>query len=298
MQDSDVNLYTYERLRQEFGSVCDASTFPARVEHELVGDPYRARLTEISKIVRYQWRKGVTQSSLKGFLFYGGVGVGKTTMAKRLAYEMCRVFDDHGADEPRDNEVVLVLIDGSDIARGRYGESEAQLRNLFDYARRGPTAGHTRNTHEHTHDQAQGPHGHGSDEAARPLRRTVLLFDDVESLLMSRSAAGAKEWHFSQNSVFFHNVDELDTAHTILVLTTNRKDLVDDAIVDRFLPYEFGVPPRDVLEQVARDKARLQLLDEDDLPPILARIAQQGVASIREVERLVTQAYVRKALDD
>ena len=66
------------------------------------------------------------------------------------------------------------------------------------------------------------------------MRRTVLLFDDVESLFMARSASAAKEWHFSQNSVLFHSLDELDTSHTAVVLTTNRFDLLDEAVRARY----------------------------------------------------------------
>jgi AAA+ superfamily predicted ATPase len=115
--------------------------------------------------------------------------------------------------------------------------------------------------------------------------------------LLSRSSSGAKEWHFGQNSVFFHNVDELDTSSTVVVLTTNRLDLVDAAIVDRFVPYEFVDPPLEVLEQVARDKARLQGLQGEDLKPLLEQLVGPGrVRSLREVERLVMRAYVARAL--
>ena len=122
------------------------------------------------------------------------------------------------------------------MARGRYGDTEEQIKEIFKYARDGQSGGH------HRHD----------DE---PKRRTIILFDDVESLFLTRSSAGAKEWHFSQNSIFFHSIDDLDTAHTAVILTTNRIDLVDEAIVDRFLSYEFTAPPASVLEQVARVKS-------------------------------------------
>src|SRR5262249_49629739 len=134
-------------------------------------------------------------------------------------------------------------------------------------------------------------HRHDGD----PVRRTVVLFDDVESLLMARSAGGAKEWHFSQNSVFFHSIDELDTAHTAVVLTTNRLDLLDEALIDRFLSYEFSTPSKDVLAQVARERARSQKLSDKELAPILGKIkSSKSIRSIREVERMVTKAYVQK----
>ena len=279
MRDADVDLYTYERLYKEFGPFAEGppEAFPARVERELVGERYSRILTEMAKISSYQWRQHMERSALKGFLLHGGVGVGKTTMAKRLTYELCRVMGDAGPSLERRNEVVMLLVDGADIARGRYGDTEEQLRDLFAYARDGQSGAH---------------HRHDDD----PMRRTVILFDDVESLFLTRGSSGAKEWHFSQNSVFFHNIDELDTAHTIVVLTTNRVDLLDEAIVDRFVPYEFGVPDPSVLEQVAREKARLQQLSEADLKPILKRINTGVVRSIRDVERMVMRAFVDKVV--
>src|SRR5205085_8367404 len=94
--------------------------------NDLVGETYRHVLAETAAIVGHQWRNDITHSALKGFLFHGGVGIGKTTMARRLAYELMREFGE--SDEHDD--VVMVIIDGADIARGRYGDSEEQLRKL------------------------------------------------------------------------------------------------------------------------------------------------------------------------
>ena len=297
MRDTDVNLYRPARLRAEFGPFLDepGPDGVGRTANDIVGSTYRQVLAETIAIVGHQWRNEISRSALKGFLFHGGVGIGKTTMARRLAYELCRIFKAPGlADHEHDNglpaghdhsfshvhdtdfgdDVVLVIIDGADIARGRYGESEEQLRKLFDFAREGEFHGHR----------------HEDD----PTRRTVLLFDDVESLFLERGSSGAKEWHFSQNSVFFHAIDELDTARTAVLLTTNRIDLVDAAIIDRFLPYEFSRPPTDVLLEVARHRATLQQLDERHLAPIVQAITQDEstVKSLRDVERMVTRAYV------
>jgi AAA+ superfamily predicted ATPase len=303
LRDSDVNLYRPQRLRAEFGPFL-AEPGPdgvGRTTNDIVGETYRQVLAEATAIIAHQWRNEISRSALKGFLFHGGVGIGKTTMARRLAYELCRIFKAPGlADHEHDNgqpaghdhafghthgtefgdDVVLVIIDGADIARGRYGDSEEQLRRLFDFAREGEFHGHR----------------HEDD----PTRRTVLLFDDVESLFLERGSGGAKEWHFSQNSVFFHAIDELDTARTAVVLTTNRIDLVDAAIIDRFLPYEFSRPPADVLLEVARHRAALQQLSERHLAPIIQAIEQEGsgVKSLRDVERMVTRAYVASIVGD
>jgi SpoVK/Ycf46/Vps4 family AAA+-type ATPase len=279
MRDSDVDLYTFERLRDEFGSFTAANSHDlGRAERELVGSRYREILRELTAIVHYQWKEHLERSALKGFLFHGGVGVGKTAMAKRLTYELCRRFGDNGMTGRNSDEVVMILVDGADVARGRYGDTEEQIRDIFKYARDGQSGGH---------------HRHDDD----PKRRTIILFDDVESLFLTRNSSGAKEWHFSQNSVFFHSVDELDTAHTIVVLTTNRLDLVDEAVVDRFLTYQFEPPSTEIMLAVARERARAQRLPDAALAPVLARIRDGApIQSLREVERLVTRAYVESVL--
>jgi len=280
MRDSDVDLYTFERLRDEFGPfMAGDSEGLGHAARELVGSRYREILRELTAIVSYQWKEHLERSALKGFLFHGGVGVGKTAMAKRLTYELCRRFGDNGMASRSSDEVVMIFVDGADIARGRYGDTEEQIRDIFTYARDGQSGGH-----HHRHDDD-------------PKRRTILLFDDVESLFLTRNSSGAKEWHFSQNSIFFHSIDDLDTAHTAVILTTNRIDLVDEAIVDRFWSYEFAPPPISVLEEVTREKAKLQGLTEEDLQPVLNAIRSLGtVKSIREVERMVMRAYVDKLL--
>lgn len=276
---AEFDTYAYDRLKGFFGCFTsgEAGQIPSQVEHDLVGDQYQRVLTETARIVAHQWRNDIHRSALKGFLFHGGVGVGKTAMSKRLAYEMCRVFGDDGSSSS-ENEINLILVDGSDIARGRYGDSEERIRQIFDHARTGPV-------------NARGFSRGGK------VHRTVILFDDVESLFLTRSSQSAKEWHMSQNSVFFHSIDELDTARSVVVLTTNRIDLLDDAIVDRFKPYEFPVPSPEVLERVARDRAQDQALTAEELEPILAAARTPGrVKSIRELERMIDLAYIEKAI--
>jgi AAA+ superfamily predicted ATPase len=283
VRDSDVNLYDWERLHGTFGEFVEepSAAAPGRVEREMVGETYRRILGDTTRLVGHQWREHIQDSAVKGFLFHGAVGVGKTTMAKRITYELGRLF---GTDRDKaENEVVLVLIDGSDIARGRYGDSEERLAELFEYAREGEGHGHRFGS------------GHGHRHEGDAMRRTVLLFDDVESLFMARSAGNAREWHFSQNSVFFHAIDELDTSHTAVVLTTNRIDLLDEALIDRLMPYEFAAPTRDVLLDVAGAFAATQRLGADELAQIRARIREDSsLNSIRQVERLVTNVYIEK----
>ncbi len=49
----------------------------------------------------------------------------------------------------------------------------------------------------------------------------------------------AESWHIAQNNVFFHELDGIDTSKMVVILTTNRYDLLDKAIKDRLYSVEF-----------------------------------------------------------
>jgi hypothetical protein len=265
------NLYSLADLEQQFGAVMAADDPIVTTEHDLLGQYYRDVLTETTTIIAHQWASGVQRSAVKGFFLGGPPGVGKTTLARRAAYELCRRFSD--ADSPSARQVGMALIDGGEIARSRYGESEARIREVFSLAEKGFT---------------------------EPDQRSILLFDDVESVLMARGSDNAKEWHFSQDSVFFHAVDNLDTSRTVVFLTSNRPDLVDEAILDRFLAYAVGAPEPELFVEVAVRAAEAQQLSAEQLAALRARVraaAEVGkLVSIRDAERLAVREYVENLL--
>jgi SpoVK/Ycf46/Vps4 family AAA+-type ATPase len=146
----DLTIFDRARLKGEFGALLAPGPggFSWQAERELHGRWYRQALDQMSMVVAHQWSRGIQRSALRGFFLHGPPGLGKTTLVKRVSFELCRIFEQAppgGVAVP----VRLVLIDGADLARSRYGETEELLDALFDFV--------------------QAP----TDEA-----RHVLLFDD------------------------------------------------------------------------------------------------------------------------
>ena len=259
------NVIPFEKLSLLFGGTDDNGVVRGS---EMVGNRYQDLLQEIAAITEYQWRSGTTQGLVKGFMLSGPPGTGKTTLAKRLAYELGRRFE--AEDEP---PVALAFVDGGEISRSRYGESEERIRDIFLHARSGFTA--------------QG-------------QRSVLLFDDVESIFMARGSQHAKEWHFSQDSVFFHSIDDLDTSRATIILTSNRPDLIDEAIRDRFLSYVVDYPDLDTLLQMVQQIPAIEQLSgtqqttlKNDL---IAAVKNGTVRSMRDGQRFAMRHFVAKLL--
>ena len=87
-------------------------------------------LQEIAAITEYQWRSGIDRGLVKGSCQRLS-RQGKTTLAKRLAYELGRRFE--AEDEP---PVALAFVDGGEILRSGMVRAKKEFV-IFRHARSG-----------------------------------------------------------------------------------------------------------------------------------------------------------------
>lgn len=161
----------------------------------------------------------------RGVLFYGPPGTGKTLVARALASECSR----------EGRKVAFFMRKGADCLSKWIGESERQLRLLFDQA--------------------------------YLMRPSIIFFDEIDGLAPVRSSRN-DQIHSSIVSTLLALMDGLDNRGEIIVIgATNRIENIDPALrrpgrFDREL--RFSLPTRD------SRKAILQLHTKKMNPPVEA----------------------------
>ena len=238
-------MQPYETPKQ-FREISPTSDEARDAYFRLRGKWHKETLESVKAIVKYQFEKPV-RKGICGFIFHGEVGTGKTMLAKALARAL---------------HVPLYFIDGKDIARGLYGQSEQQIGAIFEEAKK---------------------------------RRGIVLIDDAESVFPDREWIKGQSWHVAQDNVFFHELDSLDSSKYVVVLTTNKYNLLDKAIKSRLYPIEFPEPDQEVLIEIAKLRCEELHIESEHERKIIAKI--QGnpnkFTDIREVEKFIIQEYVR-----
>ncbi|XP_062912238.1 ATPase family AAA domain-containing protein 2-like isoform X1 [Mobula hypostoma] len=153
----------------------------------------------------------------RGCLFYGPPGTGKTLVARALANECSQ----------GDRRVSFFMRKGADCLSKWVGESERQLRLLFDQA--------------------------------YLMRPSIIFFDEIDGLAPVRSSR-QDQIHSSIVSTLLALMDGLDSRGEIVVIgATNRLDSIDPALrrpgrFDR--EFLFGLPDKDARKEILKVHTR------------------------------------------
>ncbi|XP_028984073.1 ATPase family AAA domain-containing protein 2-like isoform X2 [Betta splendens] len=153
----------------------------------------------------------------RGCLFYGPPGTGKTLVARALANECSQ----------GERKVSFFMRKGADCLSKWVGESERQLRLLFDQAYQ--------------------------------MRPSIIFFDEIDGLAPVRSSR-QDQIHSSIVSTLLALMDGLDSRGEIVVIgATNRLDSIDPALrrpgrFDR--EFLFGLPDREARKDILKIHTR------------------------------------------
>lgn len=138
---------------------------------------------------------------VKGILLYGPPGCGKTLIGKAAAYNLAKAYSQQVGHEVKE---YFMAISGPKILNMWLGETERMVREIFRVAR----------------------------ERAKEGRLVFIFVDEAESVLRTRSSG---RWLNISNTVVPQFCAELDglvsLENVVLILTSNRPDYIDPAIL-------------------------------------------------------------------
>jgi transitional endoplasmic reticulum ATPase len=189
-----------------------------------------------------------------GLLLSGPPGTGKTLIAKALASE-CNAH--------------LCLINGPEVLSKWHGESEANLRRIFD--------------------------------EARDLQPSVVLIDEIDSIAPDRGRV-SHNFEAVLVSQLLSLMDGLyDRGRVVVVATTNRPEHVDPALrrPGRFdLQMEIGLPDEAGREEILRIHTRaMPLLGDVDLRAVAADCDGMSGADLAALCREAGMECMRDVLE-
>lgn len=141
------------------------------------------------------------QKPVKGILLYGPPGCGKTLIGKAIAYNLAKEYSERTGKETKE---CFLHISGPKILNMWLGETERMVREIFATAREKAKEGHL----------------------------VVVFIDEAESVLRTRSNG---RWLNISNTVVPQFCAEMDgmveLENVVIVLTSNRPDYIDPAIL-------------------------------------------------------------------
>jgi proteasome-associated ATPase len=140
-------------------------------------------------------------STPKGFLLYGPPGCGKTLIGKATAYNLVRQLNEESGEQLKE---CFMHVKGPEILNMWLGESERIVREIFARAR----------------------------EKRKEGFLPVVFIDEAESVLGTRRAIRSHNISNTVVPMFCSEMDGIESLQdVILILASNRPDLIDPAIL-------------------------------------------------------------------
>lgn len=212
-----------------------------KVEWSQVGGQEKVK-EEVRKVLEYPLLHGEILQKMeyqvpKGFLFYGPPGCGKTLVGKAILTEVISKLSEKDNSELQGR---FIHVKGPEILNMWLGESERKIREIFKKAR-------------DYKEKGQVP---------------FIFIDEAESILGTRQAWRGSNISNTVVPMFCAEMDGIQSLRdTVVILATNRPDLIDPAIVrpgriDRKIKVQR--PDREECKQILRVYLKDSLPREHD----------------------------------
>ncbi len=232
----------------------------------LIGDLHNEISQKIVKIFLVQNEREISDG-IKGFILHGPPGTGKSTIAKWVISDV--VAKTHLEHFPDDQ--LYVLLNLADIAKARFGETEDIIRENFESAMK---------------------------IAKNNGNFFIIVMDDVEGMFPTRSYQKLDAWYLGHLNVLFTELDKLETDKVGIIMTTNRRDLLDDAVISRLVDFEVPFINIETAKMKIESRIKELKMDNDYIEIVLNRINKKikdGTIknlSFRDVEKEMMFAYL------
>lgn len=198
----------------------------------------------------------------KGVILWGPPGTGKTALSRSLS-KLLNVDDS-----------LVKIINGAEVMSKWVGQSDENVRNLFEPARKNPNKLH------------------------------VYVFDEFDALARKRGSQ-SREINDGVLNTLLTMIDGHDALNNIIVFgLTNRKDILDDAVLrpGRFDVHLYiGLPDQKGREEIftihSRDLVKNNHLDPTIIPTVTRKMANFTGAEIESTIKNVKTLVLRRHID-
>jgi len=269
---------------REPGAVIDDSYQP--VDWSSVGGQKQV-VEEVKKVIEYpllhrKLLEDMEYQMPKGFLFHGPPGCGKTLIGKAILTEVVKELS---SKEGKAFQGRFIHVKGPEILNMWLGESERQIREIFQKARKYKESGHV----------------------------PFIFIDEAESVLGTRHSSRGLNISNTLVPMFCAEMDGVQSlADTVVILATNRPDMIDPAIlrpgrIDRKI--KVGRPSREDCEAILkiylkdklpREHAGFERMAEPFLDRLFAKTPEQEVLVLTlasgEQRRLYWRDFISGAI--